>query len=276
MTATDELRRLLDERGVEWKSGNFIQPDAETQWGNNRYSDYPELPPFLTISNCTPEQAIAATLGGQPAKLTAEAVRMYLKAMALDLQSPNPFKSLEEKQAIIEKYTHEIAELGSEINGETSDGYHTFNELYHHRAVLFSVIVRDHSKRAWKARKHHDGTMYDGMFIVGIETPSGQATYHYDLDPYWDMFDCEEREFAPEWDGHTPDEAIARIATLGRGTREYAIKDNMNETEGMGDVWIECSACHCAFDYYADEWLMNMHYCPKCGARVERGDDDCD
>ena len=27
------------------------------------------------------------------------------------------------------------------IDGNTSDGYHTFNELYHHRAVLFSVIV---------------------------------------------------------------------------------------------------------------------------------------
>ena len=63
-----------------------------------------------------------------------------------------------------------------------------------------------------------------------------------------------------------PEQAIA--ATLGRRTCEYAIKDNMNETEGMGDVWIECSACHCAFDYYADEWLMNMHYCPNCGAKV--------
>ena len=107
------------------------------------------------------------------------------------------------------------ATLGSEINGETSDGYHTFNELYHHRAVLFSVIVRDHRGIAWKARKHYDGTMYDGMFIVGIETPKGQATYHYDLDPYWEMFDCEERDFAPKWDGHTPDDAIARIAELG-------------------------------------------------------------
>lgn len=26
-------------------------------------------------------------------------------------------------------------------SGSTSDGYHTFDELYHHRAVLFSVIV---------------------------------------------------------------------------------------------------------------------------------------
>lgn len=119
------------------------------------------------------------------------------------------------------------AELGSEINGDTSDGYHTFNELYHHRAVLFSVIVRDHRELAWKARKHHDGTMYEGMFIVGIETPKGQATYHYDLDPYWEMFDCEEREFAPEWDGHTPDDAIARIAELGSDTKPcYAADEN--------------------------------------------------
>lgn len=67
------------------------------------------------------------------------------------------------------------------ITGETSDGYHTFNELYHHRAVLFSVIVKAFPDHAWKSRKHHDGTMYDGMFIVGIETPDGQATYHYDI-----------------------------------------------------------------------------------------------
>lgn len=138
------------------------------------------------------------------------------------------------------------ATLGSEINGDTSDGYHTFNELYHHRAVLFSVIVRDHQDIAWKARKHHDGTMYDGMFIVGIETPKGQATYHYDLDPYWEMFDCEEREFAPEWDGHTPDEAIARIAELGSGTltaeqvrkaiRKYAEDDSCYIFEVYGEM----------------------------------------
>lgn len=31
--------------------------------------------------------------------------------------------------------------VATEINGETSDGYHTFNELYHHRAVLFAFLV---------------------------------------------------------------------------------------------------------------------------------------
>jgi hypothetical protein len=100
--------------------------------------------------------------------------------------------------------------------GEVSDGYHTFNELYHHRAVLFSVIVHDHRDISWKSRRHHDGSMYDDMFIVGIDTPEGPATYHYDVDPYWDMFDCKELDNAPEWDGHTSDDAIRRISSLAR------------------------------------------------------------
>lgn len=111
------------------------------------------------------------------------------------------------------------------ITGETSDGYHTFNELYHHRAVLFSVIVANYPERAWKSKKHHDGTMYDGMFIVGIETPDGQATYHYDIDPYWDMFECRVLDKAPEWDGHTPAQAIERIGKLRKIGKEEATHD---------------------------------------------------
>lgn len=100
------------------------------------------------------------------------------------------------------------------ITGETSDGYHTFNELYDHRAKLFSVIVAAFPDRSWKSKRHHDGTMYDGMFIVGIDTDEGQATYHYDIDPYWEIFKCKETEYAPEWDGHTPSQAINRITKL--------------------------------------------------------------
>ena len=121
------------------------------------------------------------------------------------------------------------ATLGPTVTGETSDGYHTFNELYHHRAVLFSVIVRDHAELAWKSKAHHDGSMYDGMFIVGIQTPQGQATYHYDIDPYWEMFDCRELERAPEWDGHTPEQAIKRIATLGAETSNVAESAELRE-----------------------------------------------
>lgn len=99
--------------------------------------------------------------------------------------------------------------------GEVSDGFHTFNELYHHRAVLFSVICNANSDKAWKSKKHSDGMMYDGMFIVGVDTDHGPATYHYDIEPYWDMFKVKELPEAPEWDGHTPDDAIKRIQSLG-------------------------------------------------------------
>ena len=165
-SATDVLRRLLDERGVWWDYG--IRGATTTRFNANGVDlTFTPMRGGLVCSTIlTPEQAIAAT-------------------------------------------------LGPKVTGNTSDGYHTFNELYHHRAVLFSVIVRDHRELAWKSMRHHDGTMYDGMFIVGIETPEGQATYHYDIDPYWDMFNCKELDQAPEWDGHTPSEAIERIATLG-------------------------------------------------------------
>ena len=63
-------------------------------------------------------------------------------------------------------------------------------------------------------------------------------------------------------------ESIKAWNSRAERTCEFNIKDNMNETEGMGDVWIECSACNCVFDYYADEWLMKMSYCPNCGAKV--------
>lgn len=62
-------------------------------------------------------------------------------------------------------------------------------------------------------------------------------------------------------------ESIKAWNSRAERTCEFNIKDNMNETEGMGDVWIECSACNCVFDFYADEWLMKMSYCPNCGAR---------
>lgn len=99
------------------------------------------------------------------------------------------------------------------IDGNTSDGYHTFNELYHHRAILFSVICNQNKEIAWKSKQHHDGSMYDGMFIVGVETPQGQYSYHYDIEPYWNMFNVKELEFAPEWDGHEPSD-IVRLSSI--------------------------------------------------------------
>lgn len=47
--------------------------------------------------------------------------------------------------------------------GNLSDGYHTFNELYHHRAILFSVVCNLFPDKAWKSKLHDTGDMFDGM-----------------------------------------------------------------------------------------------------------------
>ena len=106
--------------------------------------------------------------------------------------------------------------IQKESFGDFSDGHHTFDELYFHRMILSSVIWNTHKDIAWKSKKHDDeenNPMFDGMFIVGIDTPMGQATYHYDLE-YWDVFEVKELPNAPKYDGHTPNDAIARIASL--------------------------------------------------------------
>lgn len=200
MTATDDLRRLLDERGVEYEVDD-AKTVRVTRW--RAYGDWVSFIEYdngdtkfcIDARRLTPEQAITAT-------------------------------------------------LWQTVTGETSDGYHTFNELYHHRAVLFSVIVRDHPELAWKSKMHHDGTMYDNMFIVGIDTPTGQATYHYDIDPYWEMFDCKELERAPEWDGHTPYQAIERIATLASRRRKTYTKEYCDRCDGaVLPGWDKCPWC---------------------------------
>lgn len=98
------------------------------------------------------------------------------------------------------------------IDGNTSDGYHTFDELYYHRMILFSVICKQNKEKSWKSLLHDDGTMYDNYFIVGITTVEGDYSYHYHVD-YWEMFDVEILEKAPVWDGHEPKD-ITRLLTL--------------------------------------------------------------
>lgn len=41
--------------------------------------------------------------------------------------------------------------------------------------------------------------MFEGDFIVGINTPQGIATFHIKLE-YWDLFNIPEIENAPKYD----------------------------------------------------------------------------
>lgn len=135
-------------------------------------------------------------------------------------------KSFSEKDMIKNTVNRKIGEFNKFIAdnrkkgidfsaGNVTDGYHTFNELYFHRMTLFSIICATFKEYAWKSRKHHDGTMFDGMFIVGITTPKGQYSYHYD-NKYWFNFDVKELENAPEWDGHKPEDVTRLLSLLNK------------------------------------------------------------
>ena len=110
----------------------------------------------------------------------------------------------------------EQAGINVEKIGEVSDGYHTFNSLYRQRLILFAALVNTYPDISWKTKKHEDGEECFGgeWFLVGINTPEGQYTYHYELKD-WDLFKCVELEKAPKWDGHT-DKDVERLLSLSK------------------------------------------------------------
>ena len=61
-----------------------------------------------------------------------------------------------------------------------------------------------------------------------------------------------------------------QLAESVGGECEFIIEDNMNETEGMGDVWFRCTNCGTTYDYYADDWLMKQNFCPHCGFKIRK------
>lgn len=99
---------------------------------------------------------------------------------------------------------------------DLSDGFHTFRQLYYQRMMLFATIVKQNRDKAWKSLRHEDGELCfgGGWFIVGIDTPEGSYTYHYE-DNYYSLFDCEELEHGKHWDGHT-EKDVTRLLSLPR------------------------------------------------------------
>jgi len=98
------------------------------------------------------------------------------------------------------------------VDENTSDGYHTFRELYQHRYALFAVLCRHFN--GWKSWHHATGEMpmYPNHFIAGIETPTGTVRYHVAAE-WWNAFQCATLGEAPPWDG-TSGQGLQRLGTL--------------------------------------------------------------
>ena len=111
--------------------------------------------------------------------------------------------------------------------GNISDGYHTFNELYLHRHILYIGLCKaiqkpkyygdernrlGDEKIVWRSKKHSDGTMHDGWFIMGINKDKGnQISYHLPLS-LWEQTDfADTLKKAPKFDGHTSSDILNRL-----------------------------------------------------------------
>ena len=106
-----------------------------------------------------------------------------------------------------------------DVDENTSDGFHTFKELYRYRmlynALAFNAIANMPGVMAHKSRFHGDGEpcFGGGWFIVVAYLDGKQISNHYE-DKDWDLFNIEERNRADVWDGHTPEQAAARIESF--------------------------------------------------------------
>jgi hypothetical protein len=105
------------------------------------------------------------------------------------------------------------------VTGDTSDGYHTFDELYAYRkaynALLFNEWAARGAHDVHKSWLHSDGLLCfgGGWFVVVAQMPTGQISNHYKAED-WSLFKVPERERGAEWDGHTPQVALDRLLAL--------------------------------------------------------------
>lgn len=158
--------------------------------------------------------------------------------------------------------------------GEVSDGFHTFNSLYEQRMILFAALVKAYKDKSWKSYRHEDGEYCfgGGWFIVGIDTPEGSYTYHYE-NKYWDMFDCTDLPRAKHWDGHTEADAEVRLMSLKpeRKTGKWIERNPQNSDKCR---LIECDQCGFAhivgFNVPYEHWIENRNFCERCGADMRK------
>lgn len=140
------------------------------------------------------------------------------------IQSTNGFQVTNKQYSDYEDILYLLAGQGEDLR--ISDGYHTMDELYRHRHALFIALCRVYDNyitplgsrvKCWKSKLHHDGTMYNDSFILGM-TISGfrkseQVSYHLPLS-MWDDINVLKMDKAPEWDGHTSEDVIMRLLKL--------------------------------------------------------------
>ena len=94
---------------------------------------------------------------------------------------------------------------------KVSDGYHSYEELYDHRQLLYIAFMKSHPEMSWRSFRHSDGSFHEGWFIAGMRTPFGDISYHI-AEKYWYLLQgITTKNFAPPFDGHTSKDVLSRL-----------------------------------------------------------------
>jgi len=108
-------------------------------------------------------------------------------------------------------------------NGQAtcSDGYHTFEELYEHRCLLFINLCLAYPNASYW-RPHYEGWPLLGLYLL----PIGQITYHVP-EKFLPLFKDKIRKGGPEWDGHTSEDVIGRLKRFAEQPRSDEGKESV-------------------------------------------------
>lgn len=110
------------------------------------------------------------------------------------------------------------------VGDDISDGYHTFDELYEHRCLLYlHLCLINHTLCAWRPD-------YDGWFVLYFESPSGQISYHVPDKYLYLVKPLIRRDDAHVFDGHTSPTVLLRLESIS----QHYIRDRIRNDNFTG------------------------------------------
>lgn len=93
------------------------------------------------------------------------------------------------------------------VGEDISDGYHTFDELYEHRNLLFiNLCISNSDISYWRP-----DTETPGWFILYWDGPGGQVSYHIKDSMLHLVQGDIRRDYDAKWDGHNSQDVIFRL-----------------------------------------------------------------
>ena len=129
--------------------------------------------------------------------------------------------SLKRIPASSEEAINTLIQMEGIDTNKISDGYHTFDDLYKHRVMLYMCVCRlaieTMDFECWKSTKHNDESVYDGWFIMGlvsVNDPTLNITYHLPMTCFDNCDFAVTIDKAPEWDGHSSFDVLERLSKM--------------------------------------------------------------